>query len=227
MRDRLREFSCRYPEKTALEFGRFGGARTQERGRSKGNLQVPGFVLIAKVPRGTSGSGGSQVATACARSSGSQGGVGGSNAQANSETGKWLAQSAPLFRLPRGADQQPGAERVSYHVLVLCIGSMSAQPKSKSAWTRMPKLAASSLPPPRVLHPCRVWRSRQTPRGRSRVRIGSLRLCGGLSNGRPYANITAPLLMPTCKRRRGWKRSMWLLQPPRLSGDDGPLQQLQ
>src|SRR5258708_17549339 len=38
-----------------------------------------------------------------------------------------------LFRLPRGADQQPGAERVSIpHPRCLASAVMSAQPKSKS-----------------------------------------------------------------------------------------------
>ena len=74
MRDRLREFSLSlHPDKTRLiEFGRFAAQNCKKRGRSKPEtFKFLGFVLICdKSRRATSGSGGSHVATACARSSG-------------------------------------------------------------------------------------------------------------------------------------------------------------
>src|ERR1700722_2251978 len=72
-----------------------------------------------------------------------------------------------LFRLPRGADQQPGAERVSIpRPRSLASAAMSAQPKSKSAMDahdetgrRVPSPAAS----PASLAKCAL--RRQTPEG--------------------------------------------------------------
>jgi retron-type reverse transcriptase len=72
MRDRLREFSLSlHPVKTRLiEFGRFAAQNCKRRGRSKPEtFKFLGFVLISSPDEAISGSGGSHVATACARSS--------------------------------------------------------------------------------------------------------------------------------------------------------------
>ena len=74
MRDRLREFSLSlHPEKTRLiEFGRFAAQNCKRRGRSKPET-FSSWVLCSfaiSPDEATSGSGGSHVATACARSSG-------------------------------------------------------------------------------------------------------------------------------------------------------------
>src|SRR5438874_7133278 len=97
-----------------------------------------------------------------------------------------------LFRLPRRADQQPGAERVSIpRPRSLASAAMSAQPKSKSAMDahdetgrRVPPPAAS----PASLAECAL--RRQTPEvGAECPNWARSDLCGGRSAmGVPTAN---------------------------------------
>src|ERR1700738_2192037 len=97
-----------------------------------------------------------------------------------------------LFRLPRRADQQPGAERVSIpRPRSLASAAMSAQPKSKSAMDahdetgrRVPPPAAS----PASLAECAL--RRQTPEvGAECPNWARSDLCGGRSEmGVPTAN---------------------------------------
>ena len=131
----------------------------------------------------TSGSGGSHVATACARSSGrSRRGCGIECTGQFLKPGNGSRKSSPLFRLPRGADQQPGAERVSIpRPRSLASAVMSAQPKSKSAMDahdetgrRVPPPAAS----PASLAECAL--RRQTPEvGAECPNWARSDLCGG------------------------------------------------
>src|SRR4051812_11474442 len=97
-----------------------------------------------------------------------------------------------LFRLPRRADQQPGAERVSIpRPRSLASAAMSAQPKSKNAMDahdkpgpRVPPLATS----PASLAKCALCR--QTPEvGAECPNWARSDLCGGRSAmGVPTAN---------------------------------------
>src|SRR6202035_47243 len=99
-----------------------------------------------------------------------------------------------IFRLPRRADQQPGAERVSIpRPRSLASAVMSAQPKSTSAMDahdetgrRVPPPAAS----PASLAECAL--RRQTPEvGAECPNWGSLgTVRGALGNERPYREQT-------------------------------------
>src|ERR1700719_1552075 len=93
-----------------------------------------------------------------------------------------------LFRLPRGADQQPGAERVSIpRPRSLASAVMSAQPKSKSAMDahdetgrRVPSPAASPASlaegalrrqPPEEGAECPNWARSELSGGRSETNV--------------------------------------------------------
>jgi hypothetical protein len=101
------------------------------------------------------------------------------------ETGKWLAQNRRrIFRLPRRADQQPGAERVPIpRCHPLAPAAMPAQPKSKAGMDadgetgrRVPPQAAS----PSSLAQCAL--RRQTPEvGAECPNWARSDLCGGRS----------------------------------------------
>jgi RNA-directed DNA polymerase len=140
MRDRLREFSLSlHPEKTRLiEFGRFAAQNCKRRGRSKPEtFKFLGFVLICdKSRRGDFRiRRKSRRDRMCAKLREIKEELRHRMHRPIPETGKWLAQIVRrLFRLPRGADQQPSAERVSIpRPRSLASAVMSAQPKSKSA----------------------------------------------------------------------------------------------
>src|SRR5215217_3816965 len=97
-----------------------------------------------------------------------------------------------IFRLPRRADQQPGAERVSIprpHALASAV--MPAQPKSTSAVAANDETGRRVPPPatsPASLAQCAL--RRQTPEvGAECPNWARSDLCGGggaLSNERPY-----------------------------------------
>src|SRR5580704_18302763 len=97
-----------------------------------------------------------------------------------------------LFRLPRRADQQPGAERVSIpRPRSLASAAMSAQPKSKSAMDAHDETGRRVPPPgasPASLAECAL--RRQTPEvGAECPNWARSDLCGGRSAmGVPTAN---------------------------------------
>src|ERR1700730_6294122 len=98
-----------------------------------------------------------------------------------------------LFRLPRRADQQPGAERVSIpRPRSLASAAMSAQPKSKSAMDAHDETGGRVPPPaasPASLAECAL--RRQTPEvGAECPNWARSDLCGGRSEmGVPTANM--------------------------------------
>jgi hypothetical protein len=153
-------------------------------------ISDPALCSFATSPdEATSGSGGSHVATACARSSGrSRRGCGIECTGQFLKPGMARANRRRIFRLPRRADQQPGAERVSIpRPRSLASAVMSAQPKSKSAMDannetgrRVPSPAAS--PPslakcalrrqtPEVEAECPNWARSELSGGRSEAGI--------------------------------------------------------
>src|SRR3984893_2301927 len=98
-----------------------------------------------------------------------------------------------IFRLPRRADQQPGAERVSIpRPRSLASAVMPAQPKSKSAMDANDETGRRIPPPattPASLAKCAL--RRQTPEvGAECPNWARSDLCGGRSAmGVPTANI--------------------------------------
>src|SRR6202030_3454758 len=124
------------------------------------------------------------------------------------------ANRRPLFRLPRRADQQPGAERVSIpRPRSLASAVMSAQPKSTSAMDahdetgrRVPPPAASPASlgecalrrqTPEVGAECPNWARSELSRGRSETNVPT-------GNG-SMAGLCAPL--STLRRHpRGYRR---------------------
>src|ERR1700720_963209 len=129
-----------------------------------------------------------------------------------------------LFRLPRRADQQPGAERVSIpRPRSLASAVMSAQPKSTSAMDahdetgrRVPPPAAS----PASLAECAL--RRQTPEvGAECPNWARSDLCGGRSAmGVPTANTALPALAEQSLLARA---EIWC--ECRISTPSGPLAQ--
>src|SRR6201987_6171991 len=104
-----------------------------------------------------------------------------------------------LFRLPRRADQQPGAERVSIpRPRSLASAVAPAQPKSTSAMDANDETGRRIPPPattPASLAKCAL--RRQTPEvGAECPNWARSDLCGGRSAmGVPTANITAAPLI--------------------------------
>jgi len=160
MRDRLREFSLSlHPEKTRLiEFGRFAAQNCKRRGRSKPEtFKFLGFVLICdKSRRGDFRiRRKSRRDRMCAKLREIKEGLRQRMHRPIPETGKWLAQIvAGYFAYHAVPTNSPALSAFRYHVLVLWHRQLCRRSqRARVLWTRMTKLAAEFLPPPRVLHP--------------------------------------------------------------------------
>ena len=195
MRERLEEFALSlHPDKTRLiEFGRHAAADAQRRGLGKPEtFNFLGFTFICgKSRRGTSCSSGRPGATACGRSSRRSRRSCDGGCTSRSPTGE-LAEAGRhrLLRLPRRADQQPGAAGVP-----LPRHRRSGDARCGGAARRTDRRGSGSRGWPTTGSPSRAsfipGRSSASPsntRGGSRMRefrtYGSVR--GALSNGRPY-----------------------------------------
>jgi RNA-directed DNA polymerase len=160
MRDRLREFSLSlHPEKTRLiEFGRFAAQDCKRRGRSKPEtFKFLGFVLICdKTRRGDFRiRRKSRRDRMCAKLREIKEALRHRMHRPIPETGKWLAQIvAGYFAYHAVPTNSPALSAFRYHVLVLWHRQLCRRSqRARVLWTRMTKLAAEFLPPPRILHP--------------------------------------------------------------------------